>query len=141
MSHPDPTLAAHLAHYPELAEHAKGWRHPFDTQALSDKVILVTGAGDGLGAATAKTYATFGATVVLLGRTRLKLEAVNDWISTNTATQPVIVPCDLETLDLNPPTTWRTPLARLLASLMVSCTTPRGWVRARHWPTTPWKNG
>jgi NAD(P)-dependent dehydrogenase (short-subunit alcohol dehydrogenase family) len=100
MSHPDTTLAAHLAHYPELAEHAKGWRHPFDTQALSDKVILVTGAGDGLGAATAKTYATFGATVVLLGRTRLKLEAVNDWISTNTATQPVIVPCDLETLDM-----------------------------------------
>ena len=100
MSHPVPTLAAHLAHYPELAEHAKGWRHPFDAQTLRDKVILVTGAGDGLGAATAKTYASFGATVVLLGRTRSKLEAVNDWISTNTATQPVIVPCDLETLDM-----------------------------------------
>ena len=100
MSQPDHALATHLAHYPELAKHAAGWRHPFDTQALSHKVILVTGAGDGLGAATAKTYASFGATVVLLGRTRSKLEAVNDWISTNTATQPVIVPCDLETLDM-----------------------------------------
>ena len=62
-------------------------------------MILVTGAGDGLGAATAKTYASFGATV-LLGRTRSKLEAINDWISANTATQPVIVPCDLEILDM-----------------------------------------
>ena len=141
MSHPDPTLAAHLAHYPELAEHAKGWRHPFDTQALSDKVILVTGAGDGLGAATAKTYATFGATVVLLGRTRLKLEAVNDWISTNTATQPVIVPCDLETLDLESANNLAHSERGFWQARVVSCTTPRGWVRARHWPTTPWKNG
>ena len=99
MSQANQTLGAHLAHYPELAEHAHSWRHAFKPRALNDQVILVTGAGDGLGAATAKTYASFGATVVLLGRTRSKLEATNDWISANTDTQPVIVPCDLETLD------------------------------------------
>ncbi len=93
-------IAKHLSRYPELAEQAKDWRHNFATDALSGKIILVTGAGDGLGAATAKTYASFGATVILLGKTREKLEAVNDWISKNTPTQPVIVPCDLETLDL-----------------------------------------
>ena len=100
MSQANQTLGAHLAHYPELAEHAQHWRHAFKPRALNDRVILVTGAGDGLGAATAKTYASFGATVVLLGRTRSKLEAINDWISANTATQPVIVPCDLEKLDM-----------------------------------------
>ena len=41
---------------------------------LKDKVILVTGAGDGLGKAAAKAYAAHGATVVLLGRTIKKLE-------------------------------------------------------------------
>lgn len=94
-------MAEHLSHYPELAEHAKDWRHCFASNALDGKIILITGAGDGLGAATAKTYASFGATVILLGKTRKKLEAVNDWISHNTSTQPVIVPCDLETLDLD----------------------------------------
>ena len=94
------STAENLSHYPELAEHAIGWRHGFASNALSGKVILITGAGDGLGAATAKTYASFGATVILLGKTREKLEAVNDWISQNTSTQPVIVPCDLETLNL-----------------------------------------
>ena len=95
------SMAEHLSHYPELAEHAKDWRHGFASNALDGKIILITGAGDGLGAATAKTYASFGATVILLGKTRKKLEAVNDWISHNTSTQPVIVPCDLETLDLD----------------------------------------
>ncbi len=93
------SMAEHLSHYPELAEQAKEWRHGFASNALGGKVILITGAGDGLGAATAKTYASFGATVILLGKTRQKLEAVNDWISDNTSTQPVIVPCDLETLN------------------------------------------
>lgn len=94
------TLAEHLSHYPELADHATQWRHPFALDALADKTILVTGAGDGLGAATAKTYASFGATVILLGRTRNKLETVNDWITEHTKTQPIIVPCDLEKLDV-----------------------------------------
>ena len=47
----------------------------------------------------AMTFATFGAHVVLLGRTRTKLEAVFDWITTHTRTEPVIVPCDLLALN------------------------------------------
>ena len=47
---------------------------------LKDKVILVTGAGDGIGREAALTYAAHGATVVLLGRTSAKLEAVYDQI-------------------------------------------------------------
>ncbi|MBA3988725.1 MAG: YciK family oxidoreductase, partial [Idiomarina sp.] len=44
--------------------------------ALRDKVILVTGAGDGIGKEAAITFARHGATVILLGRTVAKLEAV-----------------------------------------------------------------
>ena len=43
---------------------------------FSDKVVIVTGAGSGIGAATARRFAQDGASVVLNGRTREKLERV-----------------------------------------------------------------
>ena len=43
---------------------------------FADKTVLVTGAGSGIGAATAHRFAREGANVVLNGRTREKLEAV-----------------------------------------------------------------
>ncbi len=39
------------------------------TDALKEKVILVTGAGDGIGKQAAICFAAHGATVILLGRT------------------------------------------------------------------------
>ena len=47
---------------------------------LEGRVILVTGAGDGIGRAVSKACAEYGATVALLGRTLSKLEAVYDEI-------------------------------------------------------------
>jgi NAD(P)-dependent dehydrogenase (short-subunit alcohol dehydrogenase family) len=47
---------------------------------LTDRIILVTGAGDGIGQAAARRFAELGATVVLAGRTQKKLEAVYDAI-------------------------------------------------------------
>lgn len=85
--------------YPELTNAIARWRYQPAADALRDKTILVTGAGDGIGATTAKALAYFGANVVLLGRTRQKLERVFDWIEANTATEPVIVPADLEAID------------------------------------------
>jgi NAD(P)-dependent dehydrogenase (short-subunit alcohol dehydrogenase family) len=85
--------------YPELAEARAHWRYAPDAQCLHDRVILVTGAGDGIGRSAARTFACHGAHVVLLGKTRSKLEGVFDWIETNTDTRPVIVPCDLEALN------------------------------------------
>ena len=40
------------------------------------KVVIVTGAGSGIGAATARRFSREGASVVLVGRTREKLEKV-----------------------------------------------------------------
>lgn len=63
---------------------------------LAGRVILVTGAGDGIGRAAALAYAEHGAHVVLLGRTEAKLEAVFDLVEAGTETRPVVVPADLE---------------------------------------------
>jgi len=63
---------------------------------LKDKVIAVTGAGDGIGAAAAKTFAAHGATVILMGRTVPKLEQVYDAIEASGGPQPAIYPICLE---------------------------------------------
>lgn len=63
---------------------------------LKDRVILVTGAGDGIGRVAAKTYAAYGATVILLGRTLEKLEHVYDEIEAAGHPQPALVPLNLE---------------------------------------------
>jgi len=63
---------------------------------LKDRIILVTGAGDGIGRSAAKTFASHGATVILLGRTIAKLEAVYDEIEAAGGPQPAIIPLNLE---------------------------------------------
>lgn len=72
---------------------------PQDYQApddlLRDKVILATGAGDGIGRAAALAFAARGATLILLGRTVEKLEAVYDAIESAGGAQPALFPLDL----------------------------------------------
>ena len=63
---------------------------------LKNKTILVTGAGDGIGKAAAIAYAKHGATVILLGKTVKKLEAVYDLIEQAGYPTPAIVPLDLK---------------------------------------------
>ncbi|MEM9102877.1 MAG: YciK family oxidoreductase [Pseudomonadota bacterium] len=63
---------------------------------LKNKAILVTGAGDGIGRTAALTFAHYGATVILLGRTTKKLESIYDEIEQNGYPQPAIYPMNLE---------------------------------------------
>ena len=62
---------------------------------LQDRIVLISGAGDGIGAALARAAGGLGATVVLLGRTTAKLEAVYDDIVTAGSPQPGIFVMDL----------------------------------------------
>lgn len=63
---------------------------------LHERLILVTGAGDGIGRAAAVSFAAHGATVILLGRTIGKLETVYDEIEQAQYPQPAIYPMNLE---------------------------------------------
>lgn len=63
---------------------------------LKNRVILVTGAGEGIGKTAAKTLAAHGATVILLGRTIHKLEKVYDEIIAQGSPEPIILPLDLK---------------------------------------------
>lgn len=62
---------------------------------LKDRVIIVTGAGQGLGRMAAKTYAEHGATVVLTGRSVAKLEATYDALVAGGGPEPAMLPFDL----------------------------------------------
>jgi NAD(P)-dependent dehydrogenase (short-subunit alcohol dehydrogenase family) len=66
---------------------------------LADRVILITGAGGGLGSALATACATLGARVVLCGRKVPKLERVYDAIIAAGGPRPSIAPLDLERAD------------------------------------------
>ncbi len=62
---------------------------------LKDRIILITGAGDGIGTAIAKASAAQGATVILLGKTTAKLEMVYDEVEQAGHPQAAIIPIDL----------------------------------------------
>lgn len=62
---------------------------------LAGRVVLVVGAGGGLGSAAAVACARAGATVVLLGRRLRRLERVYDLVKA-VGPEPLIYPLDLE---------------------------------------------
>lgn len=68
--------------------------HP-KSDLLNDRIILVTGAGDGIGREAALSYARFGARVILLGRTESKLQSVQQEIA-----NAGLRPANIITLDL-----------------------------------------
>lgn len=76
-----------------MADSKQDYAPPKDL--LKGRVILVTGAGDGIGRAVAKALGAHGATVVLLGKTVKKLEGVYDELLAAGSPKPAIYPMDL----------------------------------------------
>jgi 7-alpha-hydroxysteroid dehydrogenase len=64
-----------------------------DAFSLTDKVAIVTGAGRGIGAQTAKTYAEAGADLVLAARTKEQLDAIADEVR-GFGRRALVIPCD-----------------------------------------------
>ncbi|MEM1438859.1 MAG: YciK family oxidoreductase [Pseudomonadota bacterium] len=62
--------------------------------ALADRVILITGASDGIGRALAIECANKGALVIAQGRRRKKLQALADEIEAAGGIEPILVPMD-----------------------------------------------
>jgi NAD(P)-dependent dehydrogenase (short-subunit alcohol dehydrogenase family) len=62
---------------------------------LADRVILITGAGSGIGRCAALAYAQLGAQMVLLSKQVKKLESLSDQFETQNYPQPALVPFDL----------------------------------------------
>ncbi len=65
------------------------------TMKLQNHVILITGAGGGLGSTAAMTLAKQGAQVILLDKNIAKMEKVYDEILANKGEEPIMYPFDL----------------------------------------------
>jgi NAD(P)-dependent dehydrogenase (short-subunit alcohol dehydrogenase family) len=74
--------------------------YTYPTDVLRDRIILITGASDGIGRALALHAAELGAQVILHGRNVTKLEKVYDEIEAiDGAARPSIAVVDLATAD------------------------------------------
>lgn len=94
---------------------------------LQNRIILVTGASDGIGREAALTYARYGATVILLGRNEEKLRRVAQHIADEQHVQPQWFTLDLLTCTAEECGKWPTASPRTIPAWMASCTMPGYW--------------
>ncbi|MGQ0620044.1 MAG: SDR family oxidoreductase [Panacagrimonas sp.] len=87
-----------LWQYWELHLDAEGEVSPRLLQKLTGKIVMVTGASSGIGFTTAKKLAAAGAKVILVARTKEKLEEAQRIIQ-KSGGEAWVYPCDLNSLE------------------------------------------
>jgi len=97
--------------------------------ALSGKVAVVTGAGSGIGAATADKLASLGATVVLCGR---RLEALEKTAGGIAGGRAVVMPCDITQAEAVKEMAAKVEQAHGRLDFLVNCAGVRGPVGPLH---------
>lgn len=115
---------------------------PFESDALSGRTILVTGAGSGLGEAVAKACAAHGATVGLMGRRVQKLEKVYDSILSAGGPEPGLFPLDFSQLTDSQAHTLAHGVAQMFEGLdaIVHCAAWLGSLTpVTHYPLEQWQ--
>ena len=66
------------------------------SDSLADKVVLITGASSGIGAACARQFAAAGACLILSARRKGKLQALADELQQTYQTQTLLLPLDVQ---------------------------------------------
>lgn len=97
---------------------------------LQNRIILVTGASDGIGREAAITYARYGATVILLGRNDEKLRRVAQHIADEQHVQPQWLTLDLLTCTAEECRQVADRIAVHFPVWMAYCTMPGYWVKS-----------
>ena len=86
-----------------IIDYAQNWptkiKEQLASDLLKDKTVMITGASDGIGAELSKCLGLLGANIILLGKTRHKLEALFDEIAPICRGELIITPCDLSRLE------------------------------------------
>ena len=71
----------------------------YPSNLLEDKTIVISGAGSGIGRQIARSYAEFGADLILLSKNIEKLESIYEEINEITSSSVIIQPIDYKTAD------------------------------------------
>ena len=75
------------------------YKKKFPSNLLEGKVIVISGAGSGIGRQIAKSFSEYGAELILLSKSIDKLEMLYDEINQNEVNNVTIHPLDFETAD------------------------------------------
>ena len=71
----------------------------YPSNLLEGKTIVISGAGSGIGRQIARTYAEFGADLILLSKSIEKLESIYEEINQITSSSVIIQPINFKTAD------------------------------------------
>lgn len=108
---------------------------------LKDRIILVTGASDGIGREAALTYARYSASVILLGRNDDKLRTVAREIEREGGIPPRWFTLDLLTCTPGRASSWRNESACTIPALTACCITLACSATSAQWKSRSRRSG